>query len=159
MGWTIKQTTEMTGIPADTLRYYDKEGIVCPKRHENGYRHYDEEDITSLKNLIVMKYAHFSLSEIKSMEELFTRDPGANCNDISREIMGSKIIELRKAISNYQKIITLMEEMLSMIGSFDSYVANEEQIDDFLAQIFEDIRSDKLFPYDSLPTSDRKEAK
>ena len=154
MGWTIKQTIEKTGISADTLRYYDKEGIVSPKRHENGYRHYDDNDIASLKNIIVMKYAHFSLAEIKTMEELFTREPGANCNEICKGILNSKVTKLRNAICNYQKIVTLMEELLLMIDSTDSYLANEEQIDRFINQIFDDIRSDNLF---SLASSNRNE--
>ena len=140
MGWTIKQTTEKTGIPADTLRYYDKEGLVSPKRHENGYRQYDDSDVTFLKNIIVMKYAHFSLAEIKRMEELYTREPSASCNEISKGILHSKITELRQAILNYQKIVALMEELLQMIDSTDAYVANEEKIDEFISQIFDDIR-------------------
>jgi hypothetical protein len=31
MEWTVKQISEQTGIPADTLRYYDKQGSRCGK--------------------------------------------------------------------------------------------------------------------------------
>jgi len=157
MGWTVKQTVEKTGIPADTLRYYDKEGIVSPKRHENGYRLYDDNDITSLKNVIVMKYAHFSIAEMKSMEELLTCEPSANCNEICTRIIKSKVAELKRAICNYQKIVMLMEELLSMVDGVNSYQANQEEIDGFISQIFEDIRSDALFSPDSLPQLNRKE--
>lgn len=157
MGWTIKQTTEKTGISADTLRYYDKESIVSPKRNENGYRQYNDNDISILKNIVVMKYAHFSLAEIKSMEELFNREPGANCNEICKGILDSKITELRQAICNYQKIAKLMEELLSMIDSVDSYLANEERIAEFIGQIFDDIRNDSLCSFASLPASSRNE--
>ena len=85
MGWTVKQTSEKTGIPADTLRYYDKEGIVSPKRYENGYRQYSDEDVSNLKNIIVMKYAHFSLAEIKAMEKLMTLEPSNNCNEVCKD--------------------------------------------------------------------------
>ena len=154
MEWTIKQTTEKTGVPADTLRYYDKEGIVSPKRHENGYRLYDDNDISGLKNIIIMKYAHFTLAEIKSMEEMFGLEPNANCNDMCRGILSAKVAELKQAICNYQKIVRLMEELLSMVDSADSYVANREQIDGFINQIFEDIQSDSLFsPFDEQPAS------
>ena len=156
MGWTIKQAAEKTGIPADTLRYYDKEGILSPSRHENGYRLYDDSDIANLKTLIVMKYAHFTLAEIKSMEELLRHDSTANCNEICKGILNSKIVELRQAICNYQKIVTMMEELLSMIGSVDCYMANAGQIDGFISQIFDDIRSDRLFSLAALPSSNGK---
>ena len=67
MDFTVKQIAELTGVTADTLRYYDKEGIVSPKRHENGYRYYDEKDVKALKYLVVLKYAQFSLAEVRSM--------------------------------------------------------------------------------------------
>lgn len=140
MEWTIKQTAKRTGISADTLRYYDKEGILSPKRHENGYRYYDENDITILKNIVVMKYAHFSLAEMKSMEEMFRREPSAECNEISRRVLRAKTAELNHTIDNYRKIVSLMEELLSMVDSNEAYLRNRENIDAFISQIFDDIR-------------------
>lgn len=157
MELTIKETSEKTGIPADTLRYYDKEGIVSPKRSENGYRQYSDNDISALKNVIVMKYAHFSLTEMKRIEELFTHSPSADCNKISRDILNTKIAELRQAICNYNKIVTFMEELMQMIGSVDSYITNKDRIDAFISQIFDDIRSDSLFPVTTPPVLNRNE--
>jgi len=157
MGWTIKQTAEKTGISPDTLRYYDKEGIVSPKRYENGYRQYNDNDITSLKNVIVMKYAHFTLAEMKSMEELLTCDPSTNCTELCTHILKSKITELRRAICNYQKIVMLMEELLSMANGVDHVQVNQEEIDRFISQVFDDIRSDTIFSSDPLHVLNRKE--
>ena len=137
---TIKQTTAVTGFSADTLRYYEKEGMISPKRHENGYRYYDENDIAALKNIAVMKYAHFSLAEMKSMEELYTLDPNTDCNEIAKRVLKAKIAELNQAILNYRKIVTLMEALLPMVDSADAYLSNEKRIDEFIDQIFRDIR-------------------
>ena len=157
MGWTVKQTAEKTGIPADTLRFYDKEGIVSPRRRENGYRLYDDKDISGLKNIIIMKYAHFTLAEIKSMTEVFGRDPSSDCNDICRGILRSKITELKQAVANYQKIVSLMEELLSMINGTAAYIANREQVDGFIGQIFDSIQGGSLFsPFAVLPASEKK---
>lgn len=157
MEWTIKQVVEVTGISADTLRYYEKKGFVSPKRHGNGYRYYDKADIAILKNIIVMKYAHFTLSEIKSMEELFHKEAGVECNEICKSILNSKITELKHAIRNYQKIIRLMENLLPMIDSADSYQKNEKEIDGFISRIFDDIQKEKLFAADILSKSNRNE--
>jgi DNA-binding transcriptional MerR regulator len=140
MGISIKEAAAVTGIPVDTLRYYEKEGFILPKRHENGYRQYSESDIAMLKNIVVMKYAHFTLAEIKSMEELYTRAPSEQCNAIARRILVAKIAELRQAVQNYQKIIALMEHLLSMVDSLEAFHSNEEEIDRFIHQIFEDIQ-------------------
>lgn len=146
MKLTIRQASEQTGIPADTLRYYDKEGLVSPGRSEGGYRHYDERDIVNLKHIVVMKYAHFTLAEIKSMEALIHQNPSADCNEISRDILNAKITELRQMIRNYQKITALMEELLPMIDCADSYRAGEDKIEGFIEQIYQDIRSGGFSP-------------
>jgi len=140
MKFTIKQVTRITGLSADTLRYYEKEGVISPKRGENGYRYYDENDIAALKHIIVMKYAHFSLAEIKNMEELQTREPNSQCNEIAKRILNAKVTELNQAINNYQKIITLMETLLSMADSIDTYHSNQKRINEFIEQIFNDIK-------------------
>ena len=39
MTYTIKEASDITGIPATTLRYYDKEGILpFLERKESGHR-------------------------------------------------------------------------------------------------------------------------
>lgn len=151
MEWTIKQTTAITGLPADTLRYYEKEDLVSPKRRENGYRYYDEQDITALKNIVVMKYAHFTIAEMKSMEELYVQNPSMECSEISKRILSAKIIELNQAILNYQKVVMLMEELLTKADSSDPYKANAEQIDGFISQIFDDIQSGSIFSSLDMP--------
>ena len=151
MDLTIKRISEITGIPADTLRYYDREGIVSPKRRENGYRYYDEADITILKYVVVMKYARFSLSEIKSMTELFGQAPDAGCtecNEICNAILNSKITEIKQAINNYQKIVGLMEELLPMVRDTEAYYSNERDIEEFIGQIFDGIQSGGLISPD-----------
>jgi DNA-binding transcriptional MerR regulator len=144
MELTIRKAAELTGLSADTLRYYEKEGMISPKRHENGYRYYDENDIAALKNIVVMKYAHFTLAEMKSIEELYKYNPNSECNMIARQILTTKINGLKQAVNNYQKIIKLMEALLPMVENIDAYLKNESRIDAYLDQIFNDIKTNDL---------------
>ena len=159
MEWTIKQTATITGLSADTLRYYEKEGMVSPKRHENGYRSYDEQDIAILKNIVVMKYAHFTLAEMKSMEALYVQTPRAACNEISKRILNEKIVELNQAVRNYQKVVALIKDLLLLADCHDSYIANAEQINGFIGQIFDDVKCGALrSSLDAVPTTKGNEA-
>ena len=90
-----------------------------------------------------MKYAHFTIHEMKRMEEVFLRSPTADCNEISKGILTAKIDELNQAISNYQNIVALMENLLPMIETTEDYYCNEKQIDVFIYQIYEDIKAAK----------------
>jgi len=140
MNFTIKEITGITGLSADTLRYYEKEGIVSAKRKENGYRYYDEKDISVLKYIVVMKYAGFSLAEIKSIAMMFGLEPSQECGQIVKSLLESKINELEGSIRNYQKIVKLLETSLPMVGCADAYKDDETALDDFIGQIFNDIR-------------------
>ena len=37
------------GLSKYTIRYYEKEELIQPKREENGYRDYDDETVQKLK--------------------------------------------------------------------------------------------------------------
>jgi MerR family Zn(II)-responsive transcriptional regulator of zntA len=113
--------------------------VLVAKRLENGYRCYDENDIIALKYLVVMKYAHFTLSEIKNLKELQSRDTESQCNEIAKRIFNAKSVELNQAISNYQKIILLFERLLPMIEDSAAYYNNTDKINAFIEQIFIDI--------------------
>ena len=112
MEWTFHQISMKTGIPKDTLRYYDKLGMISPKRHENGYRYYDDNDLSALQYVTVMKYAQFTLSDIKAMLSLSCDQPTAECNEIGKRILTTKATELKQVAANYQNIIGLLEVFL-----------------------------------------------
>ena len=49
-----------------TLRYYDKIGLLKPKKNdENSYRLYTDEDFVLLQKILVFKSLGFSLDEIR----------------------------------------------------------------------------------------------
>ncbi|MBQ6435757.1 MAG: MerR family DNA-binding transcriptional regulator, partial [Synergistaceae bacterium] len=50
MPYTIKDISELTGLPASTLRYYDKQGLLPGlKRNENNIRIFTDEDYGFLR--------------------------------------------------------------------------------------------------------------
>lgn len=62
--YAVRQVSETLSIPKETLRYYDKIGLVSPLCGENHYRYYTDENLHDLMYIQVMKLADFSLSEI-----------------------------------------------------------------------------------------------
>ena len=65
--YLIKQVSEISGVSVRTLHHYDSIGLLSPKKDENGYRHYSEEDLTYLQTILYYKYLGFSLKEIESL--------------------------------------------------------------------------------------------
>ena len=48
---TIKELEKRTGLDRATIRFYEKEGLIAPKRLANGYRDYSEEDVLALEKI------------------------------------------------------------------------------------------------------------
>ena|SRR5919197_6527160 len=42
---TIAEATEVSGLTAHTLRYYERAGLLEPRRAENGHRRFTDEDL------------------------------------------------------------------------------------------------------------------
>jgi hypothetical protein len=69
---TIKEVSEKYDISQDTLRYYEKVGII-PKvpRNSSGIRNYGEQDIGWIKNAKCMRKAGVSIEALAEYVKLF----------------------------------------------------------------------------------------
>ena len=65
--YTIGQAAERAGLSADTLRYYDKQGLLpFVARAENGYRVFTEEDFAWLDTIACLKGTCMELKDIRT---------------------------------------------------------------------------------------------
>ncbi len=111
---TVQAVSKELNIPKDTLRYYDKIGLVTPKRSESGYRYYSSEDILNLKYVEALKYADFTLGEIKQFFDYkSTKISVEDCDKVVK-IFEDKKQEYIKKINSYNTMISLVDEVLEM---------------------------------------------
>ncbi len=67
----IKEFSDRTGLSRDTIRFYEKMGLIPkPKRNKSGYREYDESMVIKTKMVSRAKELGFSLAEIKDLSKL-----------------------------------------------------------------------------------------
>ena len=66
----IQAFAALTGLSADTLRYYEKEGLLAPTRDSNGYRVYSERDAAWLAFILRLKETNMPLAQIKEFARL-----------------------------------------------------------------------------------------
>lgn len=64
--YTIKEVTEKINLPASTIRYYDKQGLLpFVQRSESGYRMFSDKDIGLLNMIECLKQTGMPIKEIK----------------------------------------------------------------------------------------------
>ena len=72
MGLSIKEVSEKYDIPAETLRYYEKIGVIPPvTRTAGGIRDYQEEDLAWVENAKCMRAAGLSIEFLIEYLKLF----------------------------------------------------------------------------------------
>ena len=60
---------ERTGVSRDTLRFYERRGLIAADRHQNGYRDYPEGMVTLVGLIRQAQALGFSLAEIGGLLE------------------------------------------------------------------------------------------
>ena len=64
--YTVKQLAKLAGVSSRTLHYYDQIGLFKPSwLGGNGYRHYEEEALLTLQQILFYRELDLSLEEIK----------------------------------------------------------------------------------------------
>lgn len=90
MVYTIGEMAKMLGVPASTLRYYDKEGLLpSVARSSGGIRQFRESDIEWLRVIGCMKKAGMSIKDIRQYLEL--------------SMQGNNTIDTRLAMFRHQR--------------------------------------------------------
>ncbi|WP_170312887.1 MerR family transcriptional regulator [Prescottella subtropica] len=66
----ISVTSELTGIGPQTLRLYERRGLIMPSRTDGGTRRYSEDDIYRLSRVSELVKAGVNLTGIRQILEL-----------------------------------------------------------------------------------------
>lgn len=69
---TIKQVCQRYGLTHDTLRYYEKIGVIPPvHRSSSGIRDYDEHDLGWVENAVCLRNAGVPVESIAEYVKLY----------------------------------------------------------------------------------------
>ncbi|AWV34089.1 MULTISPECIES: MerR family transcriptional regulator [Paenibacillus] len=139
--YSIKEVSKILGIPKDTLRYYDRIGIVSPSRGHNSYRRYSKEDLVDLMNIQIMQYADFSLEEIKGkfqFHRMQSVDP-AYYQEVA-EFLDAKKAETQKKIAHLEKVSRLLDVAVEAVRDFNH--ESDQRLAVFVREIYRDLHKD-----------------
>ena len=108
MTYSIKDMSELTGLPASTLRYYDKQGLLPNlKRDDNNARLFTEDDYRMLRLIDCLKRSGLSIRDIRSFINMIEKGDEA-LND-RREIFTRRRELLKKELADMQEVLNIIE--------------------------------------------------
>lgn len=75
-GLTIGAAAEASGLSVDTLRYYEKAGLVrqAPERSSSGQRRYFAPDLAWLRTLVMLRRTGMPIRDVRRFTELYAVD-------------------------------------------------------------------------------------
>jgi DNA-binding transcriptional MerR regulator len=112
----IGELSSKCGISIDTLRYYEKAGIIEPPWRNAGQREYPDDALAWIKSLRALKATGMKLSDMARYAQLRSEGNGTSAErrqmlESQRQVVLSRIAELEDCltmldfkISNYSEI-------------------------------------------------------
>ena len=64
---TIKEIETLSGLPRANIRYYEAEGLITPRRAENGYRDYSQADADTLLRIKLLRALGLTIEQLKTL--------------------------------------------------------------------------------------------
>ncbi len=110
---TIGKLAKATGIGIETIRFYEREGLIQKPSHQvgNGYRKYEPSDIERLAFIRRAKDLGFSLKEIRELLNLRAKTK-AKCASVKSKAL-EKIGEVERKIADLTAIKVALEKLAS----------------------------------------------
>ena len=106
-GIQIGKLAKQTGLSIDTIRFYERQGLIKqPRRSEGGFRLFSADDLQKLSFIRRSQLLGFSLGEIREL--LVLRDEKTQACQHVRDLLSHKLAAVREKI---EELRTLEEEL------------------------------------------------
>src|SRR5438128_11272638 len=67
MTYSVREFAELAGVTVKALHYYERRGLLAPRRTRAGYRRYTLRDLARLERIIALKTLGLPLKQITPM--------------------------------------------------------------------------------------------
>ena len=116
-----KQVAETFGLSVDTLRYYERVGVIPPvPRDENGYRNYQTNDLNWIFLAKNLRSAGLSIESLIEFATLAKLSETQNVSGAQKQILAEQLEETEKKINELIQIRSLLQYKLD---TYDEHLA------------------------------------
>lgn len=107
----IGQLAKAAGVTIDTIRYYERRGLIPePPRRESGYREYAPDFVSRLRFIRKAQELGFSLTEIRELLALQI-DSVETCDQV-RHRAEEKVHDIEAKIQTLQRMHAILSDLI-----------------------------------------------
>ena len=110
---TIGKLATAAGVGVETVRYYQRRGLLETPTRDREIRRYGSDDLKRLRFIKQAQVAGFTLEEIKELLDLDASEDRAR----ARELAGSRVKALELKIGELQKARDALKRLARECGS------------------------------------------
>lgn len=106
---TIGQLAAGGNVGVETIRFYQRKGLIETPTRESGIRRYGAEDLRRLRFIRQAQAAGFTLEEIKELLDLDAGEDRSRARELARgriDTLNAKIADLERARDALQRLAT-----------------------------------------------------
>lgn len=130
----IGEIAQLTGLSVSNIRFYEKKGLIGPQREDGSkYRNYTEDDLRSLKKIVLYRKMDFPIEVIQQLQ---------NSQIDVGDAFEQQLIDLKKKEKMIQGAIGLCEKMIDDgayedidVEYYSNYVKEEESRGNIFAMV------------------------
>lgn len=109
----ISEVSEKYDISPDTLRYYERIGLLPPvRRSKSGLREYDENDVMWVEFIKCMRSAGLAIEQLVKYVQLFPQ--GDVTVEARKQILQDQRQQLADRIAELQKTLDLLDHKIAV---------------------------------------------
>ncbi len=110
---TIGRVARQAGVNVETIRFYERQGIIQqpPKPQGSGVRVYSDTTVARVRFIREAQQLGFTLREIRELLAL-RADPAADCSEV-REQATAKLEDVHRKIERLRQIGTALETVIA----------------------------------------------
>ena len=109
----------LSGLSTDTLRHYERKGLLHAGRSANGYREYPTKSIDRIRLVQHALSVGFTLAELARLLRI-REEGGAPCKEV-RALAAAKLKTLEEQLRG---LSVLRNELRKMLGAWDTKLAH-----------------------------------
>lgn len=106
---TIGQVARRANVGVETVRFYEREGLLAEPARRGSYRQYDADALSRLRFIRRAKELGFTLKEIKELIAL-SRDPDATRADV-RRTAEAKVADIEARVRDLLRVKDALERL------------------------------------------------
>lgn len=111
--FSIGDISKFFNIPTSTLRFWEKKGLLSPRKEDNNYREYSLPDLMKISDIVFYKNLGIPLKDILNLKNKNVKDQALFCNEHLKDLELQKEFINRQiqTLKQHQKALNIINEL------------------------------------------------